>query len=97
MYLRTIRKYNLLRLIGGKGMKANFIKVEDINGFVNFVSKLHGKVYLKAGEYTVNAKSIIGVMYLVNENPANIVVEVEDIEEEKMVLTYLMHGGHLLD
>lgn len=78
-------------------MKAKFIKVEDINGFVAFVSKLHGKVYLKAGEYSVNAKSLIGAMYLVNEHPEEIVVEVEDPTEQKMVLTYLMSGGHLND
>lgn len=78
-------------------MKAKFIKVEDINGFVEFVSKLHGKVYLKSEEIKVNAKSLIGAMYIVNEHPENIVIEVEDETEKKMVLTYLMQGGHLLD
>jgi len=76
-------------------MRANFLKVEDINKFVNFVSKLHGKVYLKSEEYKVNAKSIIGAMYLINENPRNVIVEVEDSEEEKLVLNFLMQGSHL--
>lgn len=76
-------------------MRANFIKVEDINGFVEFVSKLKGKVYLKSGEYKVNAKSIIGAMYIINENPDNIIVEVEDDKEKKAVLTFLMQGSHL--
>ncbi|MCT4661944.1 MAG: HPr family phosphocarrier protein [Tissierellales bacterium] len=78
-------------------MKAKFIKVEDINGFVEFVSKLNGKVYLQSEEVKVNAKSLIGAMYIINEHPENIVVEVEDETEKKMVLTYLMQGGHLLD
>ncbi|WXR62130.1 HPr family phosphocarrier protein [Peptostreptococcaceae bacterium AGR-M142] len=76
-------------------MRANFIKVEDINGFVDFVSKLKGKVYLKSGEYKVNAKSIIGAMYIINENPENVIVEVEDNEEKKAVLNFLMQGSHL--
>ncbi|MCT4583445.1 MAG: HPr family phosphocarrier protein [Peptostreptococcaceae bacterium] len=76
-------------------MRANFIKVEDINGFVEFVSKLKGKVYLKSGEYKVNAKSIIGAMYIINENPENVIVEVEDDEEKKAVLNFLMQGSHL--
>ncbi|SHH36883.1 HPr family phosphocarrier protein [Tepidibacter thalassicus] len=76
-------------------MKATFLKVEDVNRFVEFVSKLKGKVYLKSGEYSVNAKSIIGAMYIVNENPNDIVVEVEDPAEAKQVLTFLMQGSHL--
>lgn len=76
-------------------MKVKFMKVEDINSFVNFVSKLNGKVYLKAGEYSVNAKSIIGAMYIVNEHPDDIVVEVENQQEAKQVLTFLMQGAHL--
>lgn len=78
-------------------MKAKFMKVEDINTFVNFVSGLQGKVYLRSGEYTVNAKSIIGAMYIINENPKDIVVEVEDEHEKKMVLKFLMDGLHLND
>ncbi|KXZ39095.1 PTS HPr component phosphorylation site [Alkalithermobacter thermoalcaliphilus JW-YL-7 = DSM 7308] len=77
-------------------MKVTFIKVEDINRFVEFVSKLKGKVYLKSGEYSVNAKSIIGAMYIVNENPNDIVVEVENEEEAKLVLNFLMQGSHLV-
>jgi len=73
-------------------MKANFIKVEDINRFVNFVSKLNGKVYLKSEEFKVNAKSIIGVMYLVNEHPNNVIVEVEDALEEKLPMALIIDG-----
>ena len=76
-------------------MKVTFIKVEDVNSFVQFVSKLKGKVYLKAGEYSVNAKSIIGAMYIVNEHPNEIVVDVEDSEEAKLVINFLMQGSHL--
>lgn len=76
-------------------MRANFIKIEDVNRFVNFVSKLNGKVYLKSAEYKVNAKSIIGVMYLINEHPDNVIVEVEDPLEEKLVLNFLIQGSHL--
>lgn len=78
-------------------MKVTFIKVEDVNRFVDFVSKLKGKVYLKSGEYAVNAKSIIGAMYIVNENPNDIVVQVEDTEEAKLVLNFLMQGSHLAE
>lgn len=78
-------------------MKARFMKVEDINTFVNFVATLQGKVYLKSGEYKVNAKSIIGAMYIINENPNDIIVEVEDDAEKKMVLKFLMDGLHLND
>ncbi|WFD09990.1 HPr family phosphocarrier protein [Tepidibacter hydrothermalis] len=76
-------------------MRVTFMKVEDINRFVEFVSKLKGKVYLKSGEYSVNAKSMIGAMYIVNENPDEIVVDVEDEVEAKQVLTFLMQGSHL--
>lgn len=76
-------------------MQATFVKIEDIDKFVNFVSKLKGKVYLKSGEIKVNAKSIIGAMYIVKEHPDNIIVEVEDDKEKELVLEFLMHGVHL--
>jgi len=76
-------------------MQATFVKIEEIDKFVNFVSKLKGKVYLKSGEIKVNAKSIIGAMYIVKEHPDNIVVEVEDPKEKELVLDFLMQGCHL--
>lgn len=76
-------------------MRATFLKIEEIDKFVNFVSKLKGKVYLKSEEIKVNAKSIIGAMYIVREHPDNIVVEVEDPKEEELVLNFLMKGAHL--
>ncbi|RKD22186.1 PTS HPr component phosphorylation site [Caminicella sporogenes DSM 14501] len=76
-------------------MQATFVKIEDIDKFVKFVSKLKGKVYLKSGEIKVNAKSIIGAMYIVKEHPENIVVEVEDPKEKEMVLDFLIRGAHL--
>ena len=78
-------------------MRVKFIKVEDINKFVDFVSKLKGKVYLQSGEVKVNAKSIMGAIYIINEHPDNIVVEAENPEEIKLVLNFLMQGGHLND
>ncbi|MBF8984666.1 HPr family phosphocarrier protein [Lutibacter sp. B2] len=78
-------------------MRVKFIKVEDINKFVNFVSKLQGRVYLQSGEVKVNAKSIMGAIYIINEHPDNIVVEAENPEEVKLVLNFLMQGGHLND
>lgn len=77
-------------------MRAQFIKIEDIEKFVNFVSGLKGQVYLKAGEIKINAKSIIGCMYIVQEHPRNIVVEVEDEKEQKQVMEFLMNGEFLL-
>ncbi len=76
-------------------MRAQFIKIEDIEKFVNFVSGLSGQVYLKAGEIKINAKSIIGCMYIIQEHPQNIVVEVENEKEEKAVLEFLMSGEFL--
>ncbi|MCT4563289.1 MAG: HPr family phosphocarrier protein [Maledivibacter sp.] len=76
-------------------MQATFSKIEEIDEFVNFVSKLKGKVYLESGEIKVNAKSIIGAMYIIKEHPDNIVVEVEDEKEKKLVLDFLMEGCHL--
>ncbi len=76
-------------------MQATFVKIEEIDKFVNFVSKLKGKVFLKSGEIKVNAKSIIGAMYIVKEHPDNIVVEVEDAKEKELVLEFLMAGSHL--
>lgn len=76
-------------------MQATFMKIEEIDKFVNFVSKLKGKVYLKSGEIKVNAKSIIGAMYIVKEHPDNIIVEVEDDKEKELVLEFLMEGRHL--
>ncbi|MCG8538463.1 MAG: HPr family phosphocarrier protein [Clostridia bacterium] len=76
-------------------MEATFVKIEEIDKFVNFVSKLKGKVYLKSGEIKVNAKSIIGAIYLVREHPYNIVVEVEDPKEKGLVLDFLMQGFNL--
>lgn len=76
-------------------MQATFLKIEEIDKFVNFVSKLKGRVYLKSGEIKVNAKSIIGAMYIVKEHPDNIVVEVEDEKEKQLVLEFLMEGRHL--
>ncbi|TCO78001.1 HPr family phosphocarrier protein [Marinisporobacter balticus] len=76
-------------------MRAKFSKIQDVNKFVAFVSTLTGKVYLKSGEIKVNAKSIIGAMYILQENPDDIIVEVEVPEEQKLVLTFLMQGSHL--
>ncbi len=76
-------------------MQATFVKIEEIDKFVNFVSKLKGRVYLQSGEIKVNAKSIIGAMYIVKEHPDNIVVEVEDSKEKELVLDFLMQGAHL--
>ncbi|MCT4618093.1 MAG: HPr family phosphocarrier protein [Marinisporobacter sp.] len=76
-------------------MKAKFSKIQDVNKFVDFVSTLKGKVYLKSGEIKVNAKSIIGAMYILQEHPDDIIVEVEDVEEQKLVLNFLMQGTHL--
>lgn len=76
-------------------MQATFLKIEEIDKFVNFVSKLKGKIYLKSGEIKVNAKSIIGAMYIVKEHPNNIIVEVEDDKEKELVLEFLMEGRHL--
>ncbi|QEK13517.1 HPr family phosphocarrier protein [Crassaminicella thermophila] len=76
-------------------MKAKFSKITDVNNFVNFVSKLKGKVYLKSEEIKVNAKSIIGAMYILQEHPDDIIVEVEDPQEQKLVLNFLIEGGHI--
>lgn len=76
-------------------MRAEFIKIEDIEKFVNFVTTLSGKVFLKSGEIKVNAKSIIGSMYIIKEHPHNIVVEVENAGEEEKVLEFLMQGSFL--
>lgn len=76
-------------------MRAEFIKIEDIEKFVNFVTTLNGKVFLKSGEIKVNAKSIIGSMYIVKEHPNNIIVEVENAEEGEKVLEFLMQGSFL--
>lgn len=78
-------------------MKVTFFKVEDINKFVDFVTTLSGRVYLKSGEIKVNAKSLVGAMYIVSEHSDNIVVEVEDEQEKKLVLNFLMQGSHLMD
>lgn len=77
-------------------MKVTFSRIQDINTFVNFISTLSGKVYLKSGEIKVNAKSIIGVMYIVQEHPDNISLEVEDPNETEKVMEFLMDGKHLL-
>lgn len=78
-------------------MKVTFFKVEDINKFVEFVTTLNGRVYLKSGEIKVNAKSLVGAMYIVSEHSDNIVVEVEDEQDKKLVLNFLMQGSHLKD
>lgn len=91
-YVYDILKKNIR---GFMIMQATFVKIEDVNKFVKFVSKLKGKVYLKCGEIKVNAKSIIGAMYIVQEHPNNIVVEVEDPKEKALVLDFLMQGCHL--
>lgn len=80
---------------GDESMRANFIKIEDVENFVNFVTTLSGKVFLKSGEIKVNAKSIIGSLYIVKEHPQNIVVEVEDPKEKERVLQFLMNGSFL--
>ncbi len=77
-------------------MKVTFSRIQDINTFVDFISTLSGKVYLKSGEIKVNAKSIIGVMYIVQEHPDNISLEVEDPKETEQVMEFLMDGKHLL-
>ena len=76
-------------------MKVTFKEIKDIQAFVNMASKLTGKVYVKSGEYTMNAKSLLGVMAIVEENPNDIVIETESEEDTQIMFNFLMAGGHL--
>ncbi|SNT03044.1 PTS HPr component phosphorylation site [Anaerovirgula multivorans] len=78
-------------------LKVTFKEVKDIQAFVDMASKLNGKVYIKSGEYTMNAKSLLGVMAIVEQNPNDIVIETESEEDTQTMFTFLMEGRHLKD
>lgn len=76
-------------------MKAKFMEVKNIQTFVDFVSQLKGSVFLKNGEIKVNARSVLGVHYILSENPNGIEVEVDDEEDKVKLLEFMMQGNYL--
>lgn len=76
-------------------MKAKFMEVKNIQTFVDFVSQLKGSVFLKNGEIKVNARSVLGVHYILSENPNGIEVEVDDEEDKVKLLEFMMQGDYL--
>ena len=76
-------------------MKAKFMEVKNIQTFVDFVSQLKGSVFLKNGEIKVNARSVLGVHYILSENPNGIEVEVGDEEDKVKLLEFMMQGNYL--
>lgn len=76
-------------------MKAKFMEVKNIQTFVDFVSQLKGSVFLKNGEIKVNARSVLGVHYILSENPKGIEVEVDNEEDKVKLLEFMMQGDYL--
>ena len=75
-------------------MKAKFMEVKNIQTFVDFVSQLKGSVFLKNGEIKVNARSVLGVHYILSENPNGIEFEVDEEEEKVKLLEFMMQGNY---
>ena len=55
--------------------------VQDVQSFVNFVSKFSDEYYLNSGRYIINAKSIMGIYSLDLSKPIRLVSTKENNDE----------------
>lgn len=55
--------------------------IQDVQSFVNFVSKFSDEYYLNSGRYIINAKSIMGVYSLDLSKPVRFVSTKENNDE----------------
>jgi hypothetical protein len=55
--------------------------IQDIQSFVNFVSKFSDEYYLNSGRYIINAKSIMGIYSLDLSKPIRLVSTKENNDE----------------
>lgn len=64
--------------------KVVFNNINEIKEFVNAVSKCSQEMDLKRGRFTVDAKSIMGIMNLGIQNEINLIVygELSELEKE---------------
>ena len=64
-----------------RNMIISLNKVNDIQDFINLVTKLPWKVYLRHEEYVVDAKSIMGIFSLDLSKPLGL-SSAEDIPQQ---------------
>lgn len=55
--------------------------IQDVQSFVNFVSKFSDEYYLNSGRYIINAKSIMGIYSLDLSKPIRLVSTKENNDE----------------
>ena len=55
--------------------------IQDVQSFVNFVSKFSDEYYLNSGRYIINAKSIMGIYSLDLSKPVRFVSTKENNDE----------------
>lgn len=66
-----------------KKVNIKFNTIQQIQGFVNNMSRFMADVDLTSGKYVVNAKSVIGVFSLDLAHPIGLIAEGED--EDKVI------------
>ena len=65
-------------------------QVQQVQQFVNLVSKYHFDVDIVSGRYTVNAKSLLGIYSLDLNKPLKVLIYSDDCEELKTELKKFM-------
>lgn len=58
-----------------------FKTIQDVQSFVNFISKFSDEYYLNSGRYIINAKSIMGIYSLDLSKPIRFVSIKENNDE----------------
>lgn len=66
-----------------KKVNIKFNTIQQIQGFVNDMSRFMSDIDLTSGKYVVNAKSVIGVFSLDLAHPIALIAEGED--EDKVI------------
>lgn len=61
--------------------EVEFKTIQDVQSFVNFVSKFSDEYYLNSGRYIINAKSIMGIYSLDLSKPVRFVSTKENNDE----------------
>ena len=65
-------------------------QVQQVQQFVNLVSKYHFDVDIVSDRYTVNAKSLLGIYNLDLNKPLKVLIYSDDCEELKTELKEFM-------
>lgn len=63
--------------------------IEKVKRFVNITSDFETDVFLKAGRYVIDAKSILGIFSVDLTNPMELTFDIENKCDKKIIAGYI--------